>query len=181
MKRMFLMAALIMSALLPALGRPSTADANELIPSEYLNGGVLILGEASHGTAWYIDRSSVRVEQEGSPKYIISFQVFPARYDMTTGEITRVFDGSWQKCLYDVEKDRMYLYNSGMTPPASPWVYIDPVGLVGETPLDTCGEMAWYIIYKKPFYGGRQWRDSDGQSRWSNYGDEVYRRVDNSY
>ena len=179
MKRV-LIAVLMVSALLLTIGQSSTANAEEVIPEEYLNGGVLILGEYGVGLAWYLDKSSVRIEQEGPPQYIISFQMFPTRYDRNTGEITRVFDGHRAKCMYDVEKDAMYFFNTGFQPVAD-WAYIDPVGPAGESPIDTLGEMAWYILYQKPFYGGRKWKDGNGQMRWSNYGDELYRRIDNSY
>lgn len=179
MKRIWFAAVLMMSALLMAIGRPSTASAEEVMPEEYLNGGVLILGEYTHGLAWYIDKSSVRVEQNGPPTYIISFQLFPTRYDRDTGEVTRVFEGTWAKCRYDVEKDAIHLFNTGLQP--ADWTYIDPIGPAHESPFEICSEMAWYIIYNKPFYGGRKWRDGNGQLRWSNYGDELYRRIDNSY
>lgn len=176
MKKMLFVGALMASLLFLTVGRPSSASA-EVMPAEFVNGGVLILGEYAVGTAWFIDRSSIRIEQEGPPEYILSFQTFPARYDKETGEITRVFEGQWAQCKFNVDEDKMFLFHDVL----NSWIYIDPIGIAGETPLDTCGEMAWYIIYKKPFYGGRKWRDGNGQLRWSNYGEELYRRIDRSY
>ncbi len=174
MRRVFLIAALMMSALLLTVGRTSAAGA-----PEYLNDGVLILSGMHQGTAWYIDKSSVRLEDEDDPIYIITFQLFAARYDIDTGEVTRVFDATPQKYKYDVENGMMFAFNYNRD--YSQWEYIKPVGPTYELTLDHSGEMAWYIIYKKPFYGGRQWEDSKGQLRWPDFGEELYQRIDNSY
>lgn len=144
--------------------------------TEYLNDGDLILCGMHQGTAWYIDKSSVRIEEKNAPSCIISFQLFRAQYELNTGKITRVFDATVEKYLYNVKEHEMHHWNG------SEWHYISPVGDRTETGSEFSGEMAYYIAYHKGFYGGRLWSDRrTGKNMAPPFGSELYERIDNSY
>lgn len=167
MRQLLLMAFLLLSMAF------STASAG--VP-DYLNDRVLILSGMHGGTAWYLDKSSVKVEENNPPAYVISFQLFRAQYDWSTGEIIRVYEATREKYLYNRKEHEMRSWREG------DWQYIPPVGSLAETGNEFSGEMAFYIAFQKPFYGGRQWMDhSTGQMRNPNFGDELYKRIDNSY
>lgn len=150
----------------------STASAG--VP-DYLNDRVLILSGMHGGTAWYIDKSSIVVEENNPPAYVISFQLFRARYDWNTGEIIRVFEATQEKYLYNRKEHEMRVWDG------ADWKYIPPVGSNAETGNEFSGEMAFYIAFQKPFYGRHQWLDRSGQMRNPNFGDELYTRIDNAY
>ena len=142
----------------------------------YLNVRVLILSGMHGGTAWYLDKSSVLVEIDDPPAYVITYQLFPARYDLETGEIIRVYEALQEKYLYNVKEHEMRKFNG------TEWDYIPPIGSLAETGNEFSGEMAFYIAFGKKFYGGRQWIDrSTGEMRNPNFGEEIYERVDDSY
>ncbi len=151
-----------MLMVLMAFGTASAA-----YPPEYLNDGDLILSGHLNGTAWYIDRNSVFVEQEEPPTYIITYQTFAARYDVNSGEVTRVFEATPHKSKYDVDRGMIFSFNFNRD--YSQWAHVKPDEQGG--PIAYSEELAWYIAYGTKFYGN---------AYPSYFKDEIYRRVDNA-
>lgn len=158
----------IFVAMLTMLMMVGAVVASAAYPPEYLNDGDLILSGHLNGTAWYIDKNSVQIEQEEPPMYTIAYQVFPARYDVNTGEVTRVFEAMPHKCRYDVDKTMMFGFNFNRD--YSQWALVKPDEQGG--PMEYSGELAWYIAYGTKFYG-------NGYPSY--FKDEIYVRVDNAY
>lgn len=162
MKRAIFVAMLMMMMVV------GTVAASAAYPPEYLNDRDLILCGHLNGTAWYIDKNSVVVEEENPPIYFITYQTFAARYDVNTGEVTRVFEATPHKCKYDVDNTRIFAFNFNRD--YSPWELVKPDPMGG--PIAYSEELAWYIAYEKKFYG---------YGYPSYFNNEIYVRVDNAY
>lgn len=142
--------------------------------SDYLDEDRNFLLSGYHaGTAWYVDKNSVEILQN-TPDYQIAVTILTARYDFHSGEIQEVVNKNTAYYSYDTENMKMYVRRN------EKWHYLPPVGSLAETGNDASGEMAFYIAYGEKFYGGRKWRDSDGEMKSPNFGEEIYTRIEES-
>ncbi len=127
------------------------------------------------GTAWYVDKNSVKILEEDAPNYQIAVKILTVRYDFSGGEIQKVIDEKICNYLYQWDERKMYCRIN------ENWQYIPPVGSLAETGNDASGEMAFYIAYGKKFYGGQKWLDEKtGALRSPNFSEEIYKIIDES-
>ena len=143
---------------------------------DYLDEDRTILLSGMHaGTAWYIDKNSVKILEENAPNYQLSAKILIVRYDFYSGEIKKVVDEKNFKYLYQWDERKMYCWEN------ENWRYIPPVGSLAETGNDASGEMTFYIAYGKKFYGGQKWlNEKTGEFRSPNFGENIYKIIDES-
>ena len=137
---------------------------------DYLGGDWnLVLSGMHAGTAWYVDVSSVTVEESTDEGDKISVDVLTVpRADRGNTDGTRHTNYYY----YSNGNPAMYQWVNG------DWHYIPPVGSQAEVGNDYSGEMAYYIAYHEKYYGGREWPDNSGTYRHPNCPDSVYDRLD---
>jgi hypothetical protein len=149
---------------------------------EYLNGDRnFILCDGHMGTAWYVDRSSLDVQEYAPPQYIIAVKVVSARSATGDEEAFYEHDGAGTitgtetyRFFYNWDRREMYVDRDG----TSNWRYLDPWGAWASTGIVMpAGEIAFALAYHLKFYGT--------QSRYSEYSgtyyhpftDALYRRI----
>ena len=115
----------------------------------YLNGDRnFILIATFRGTGYYLDRSSLVVQQYAPPQYIIAVNVVdvPQAYN---GEstISRI---QTDKFRYDWNTKSMYLFSNSK----NTWSYMNPYGYkIDKYMIEIpAGEMAFYLAYNMKFY-----------------------------
>lgn len=127
---------------------------------DHLNGDRDYICTDGHmGTAWYMKKSSLNVEQYSPPIYIISVSVYTV--DNADRGNTSYRQVQTLRFRYDWDRRAMYAQNKD-----GGWRYLDPNGSWAQTGVDMpTGEMAFYVAYRQKFYGDR-------------FGYEFYRRAD---
>lgn len=125
---------------------------------EHLNGDPnFILIATFRGTGYYLDKSSLVVQQYAPPQYIIAVNVVdvPHAYDGDT-IISRV---QTDKFLYNWNTKSMYLYSDSK----NTWNYINPYGYkIDKYMIEIpAGEMAFYLAYNMKFYKSSSYFNSD--------------------
>ena len=143
---------------------------------DYLGGDRNLLLSGGHmGIGWYVDKSSLVVQQYQPPVYRIAVNVLTVD-DADRGNTTPS-SVKTEEFLYNWDTRRMYQWWGEK----SAWNYVRPVGCLAETGHHFAGEMAFYIAYHMKFYGGRKWRDPHtGKDEWPNFSDHLYAVVDGS-
>ena len=137
----------------------------------YLNGDRnYILVDGHMGAAWYVDRSSLKVQKCAPPEYIINVNVVTARsaidderdfYEGGQGVIVSIME---YRFFYDWDTRRMYQDFNGKRD------YLDPWGSWAETGIRMpAGEMSFYLANKLKFYG-----DMEKYSKYSKYTNSYY-------
>jgi hypothetical protein len=125
----------------------------------YLNGDRNFIRCDGHmGTAWYVDRSSLVVQEYEPPQYIIAVDVVTARSavgnedDFYSGGSGMVTDVRTMRFLYDWDACAMYAWNDA----EMDWYYLPPTGSWAETGISMpAGEIAFALAYRMKFYGRR--------------------------
>ncbi len=143
---------------------------------DYLNGDRNFLLCGGHmGVGWYVDKSSLVVQQYNPPVYQIAVNVLIVE-NADRGN-TAPFRVDTEEFLYNWDERAMYRWGEK----SSAWHYVPPVGSMAETGHHFAGEMAFYIAYHMKFYGGRKWYDSHmGRYASPNFSDGLYAVVDGS-
>lgn len=143
---------------------------------DYLNGDRNFLLCGGHmGVGWYVDKSSLVVQQYNPPVYQLAVNVLIVE-DADRGN-TVPSRMETKEYLYNWDERTMYCWWDEK----SAWQYIRPVGCMAETGHFFAGEMAFYIAYRMKFYGGRKWYDSHtGNYESPNFSDHLYAVVDGS-
>ena len=140
--------------------------------SPYLNGDRnFILAGAHMGYAWYVDKSSLVVQNYNPPEYQIAVNVVTVP-DTDQGNI-EISDVTTHEFYYQWEQRKMYSWRRNA------WRYIPPVGTMADTGQEFSGEMAFYMVYHMKFYGGRKWWDAyDGEYKLPNFSENIYTWID---
>lgn len=141
---------------------------------DYLGGNKNFIICGGHmGIGWYLDKSSLVVQEYNPPTYRIAVNVLSVEH-ADEGNITP-YQTETEQYLYDWNKKAMYKLND------KGWRYIPPVGSMAETGHHFSGEMAFYIAYHMKFYGGQRWRNPHtGNYERPNFSDALYSLVDNA-
>lgn len=172
MKRLFLLlAVLFLFAFAPS------AFAN--YPT-YLNGDRDFIRCDGHmGTAWYVDRTSLVVEEYSPPQYIIAVNVVTARSaigdedDFYSGGSGTIVDVRTMRFRYDWELRQMYAETN-----AAAWQLLPPTGSWAETGIAMpAGEIAFYLAYRMRFYGSKQFYNAFLKRDVDVFGDDFYARI----
>lgn len=164
--------------LLSVLVMSSVAFANY---PRYLNGDEnFILIDGHMGTGWYVDRTSLEVQDYDPPQYIIAVNVISARsaiddekdfYNGGMGVITGV---STKRFFYNWDSRQMYIDRDGN----SDWRYLDPNGSWAETGIAMpAGEMAFALAYGLKFYGGKQFYNTFLHKMTCPFSDSFYSAI----
>lgn len=147
----------------------------------HLNGNQnFILVDGHMGTAWYVDRSSLIVQQYEPPQYTIAVNVIAARsaigdeqdfYNGGSGVITSV---STKRFFYNWDLRQMYVDRNGN----SDWRYLNPNGSWAETGISMpAGEMAFALAYNLKFYGGKTFYNSFLKRKTCPFDNTFYNRI----
>lgn len=142
---------------------------------DYLGGNRNLLFCGGHmGTGWYVDKTSLVVQEYNPPKYQIAvnvLQVNDADRGNTSYSVHTVY---WR---YDWNTRKMYRSNTGY----NNWHYVPPTGSLAETGHEFSGEMAFYLAYHMKFYGSKTyWNDFLQKRVGPNCGTHIYDVVDNA-
>lgn len=130
----------------------------------------LLLCGGHMGTGWYVDKTSLVVQEYNPPKYQIAVNVVSVS-NMDRGSQSVQVNTVYYRYNWDTRK--MYVLYDGT------WHYLPPVGSMAETGHEFSGEMAFYLAYHMKFYGGRTyWSDRDQQYLSPNFSDHLYEIVD---
>lgn len=142
---------------------------------DYLGGDRDFLLCGGHmGTAYYIDRNSLVIEDDGPIIYNLSIDVITVHN--ADRKNIGPFETQTRYFRYDKENGKMYEWFD------DEWHYILPVGCMAETGHEFSGEMAFYLAYGMKFYGGKQWySESEKRYKFPNFSDEIYTLIDNAY
>lgn len=133
----------------------------------------LILCGGHMGYGFYLDKSSLVVQEYNPPIYRIAVNVLTVP-NADRGNSTR-FSVRTATYMYNWDERRMYRVNDDSMR------YIPPVGSNAEAGHEFSGEMAFYIAYHMKFYGGRKWySEMERAYTYPNCGTAIYRRVDNA-
>ena len=121
-------------------------------PTHLDNNPNYILVDAHMGTAWYLDRSSLSVQKYAPPQYIIAVNVVTV--DRADRGNTSIDSVETLRFFYNWDLKQMYWDRTGH----DGWSYLKPTGSWAQTGVRMpTGEMAFYLAYKKAFYGSREW------------------------
>lgn len=138
----------------------------------YLQGNRNYLLCGGHmGCGWYLDKTSLVVQQANHPNYLLTVDVVEvANADRGNTTIT-----SRNNCRYSYDEKQKKMYSFW----DDKWHYVEPVGSMAQTGHEFSGEMAFYIAFHKKFYGGRKWWDPYTNKYESpNFSEVLYARVD---
>ena len=118
--------------------------------------------------AWYLDESSIYVEMEEPPQYILRVLVLEPtflRYDDTLPRSIHFY-----RFLYDEDEGKMYKWN----PKSEDWYYLMPT----KNDDIYVGEAAFYLVYGEKFYDvSPRWHRK--RNPWLDIDDEwFYERLD---
>lgn len=115
--------------------------------SPYLGGDAnYIMCDGHMGTGYYLDRSSLVVQQYKPPVYRIAVNVVTVP-DADIGH-TDITDVRTFQFLYNYDERNMYIRSNAQ------WRYLPPKGSYADTGIVLpAGEMSFYIAYGIPFYG----------------------------
>lgn len=109
-----------------------------------------IMCDGHMGTGYYLDRSSLVVQQYEPPIYRIAVNVVTV-HDADAGR-TEISNVRTFQFLYNYDEGNMYI--RGNVNGNTNWRYLSPKGSYAETGVVMpAGEMAFYIAYGIPFYG----------------------------
>ena len=109
-----------------------------------------ILSDGHMGTGWYVDKSSLVVQQYAPPIYRIAVNlVWVPDADRGNGNPSEVETNYF---LYNWDTRSMYVLRDGT------WNYIPHNGSFAQSGIvEPTGEMVFYIAYHMPFYGGHDY------------------------
>ena len=115
---------------------------------DYLNGDRdYIIVDGQMGTGFYMKKSSLNVEQYAPPNYIIAADVYMVN-NADRGNTSYSSVKTW-RVRYDWNNRAMYVRTND-----GGWRYLDPNADHAHTFVALpMGEMAFYILYGKKFYG----------------------------
>ena len=145
MKKIFLSALILFGLMLTF--QPSAQAA---YPAHINGDHDYILTFGRQGVGYYVQRSSLNVEQYKPPIYILSIKVYYVN-DADRGG-TRLSQPTTLRFRYDWDSRAMYSDSAGK------WNYIDPKQYASNVAI---GEMAFYIAYGKKFYGTNGYFNDD--------------------
>ncbi len=143
---------------------------------DYLDGDRNFLLCGGHmDVGWYVDKSSLVVQQYNPPVYRLAVNVLVV--DNANDGNTTPRRVETEEFIYNWDERKMYKWSDAQ----SAWLYVPPVGSMADTGHHFAGEMAFYIAYHMKFYGGRKWRDPHtGRESSPNFSDHLYAVVDGS-
>ena len=139
---------------------------------DYLGGKKnLVLFDGRSGYADYLDTNSIKVKKSNAHKCEITVKVIKA--DEPSKQV-KIISKDKYRFSYDLDSKKMYTFRGNSWDEIKPSKYSD---ILAESDLyaHSLGEMAYYILYHKKFYG-----DKYNQKVDSDYVDlnDLYLRVD---
>lgn len=174
MKYLISTALLVFTLFLLATASISAQNENEPPYPDYLGGKKnLILFDGRSGYADYLDTKSIKVKKSDEHKCEITVKVVKA--DEPSKQV-KIISKEKYRFSYNLDSKKMYVFRGDSWDEIKPSKYSD---IVAESDLysHSLGEMAYYIIFHKKFYGDIYNKDVD-----SDYVDlkDIYLRVDNA-
>ena len=162
----------------------SVTSAGEIYPT-YLYGNKNFIYCGAHmGIVWYIDKSSLVVEENTSSHCKIVVNVLKAQFTSDGFNLDRldspIVTTQKNQFYYDLNNRKMYKWiEPNQYVKGNEWHYIAPVGSFAETGHTFSGEIAFYIAFNKKFYGGRK-HYNNYTKRYENikFSDIMYKYVD---
>lgn len=131
-----------------------------------------ILCDGHMGTAWYVDRSSLSVQEYEPPQYIIAVNIVSV--DQADAGNTSISNVRTYRFFYNYDSRKMYVDANGN----SNWRYLDPQGAWAETGVKMpAGEIAFALAYNLKFYGGRSWYNQFLHRSTVIFNDDFYDRI----
>jgi hypothetical protein len=122
--------------------------------------------------AFYLDKSSVYIEEEDPPQYILRVLVLRARqhhYNNILPSAIRSY-----RLLYEEDEEKMYVETNNRR-----WHYMPPHGCNAESGLQMrVGEAAFYLAYGEKFYGAAPMWHHHFKSYWDVFQDDFYERLE---
>ena len=123
------------------------------------------------GTAYYLRKSSIAVEQDEPPIRIIAAEVYIIDGDADRGNTT-VSSILPVRFRYKMDTVEMYAPDE-----SGGWRLINPAGSWAETGvIMPTGEMIFYVTYGEKFYGKRKLH-SDYSGEYDIFSDDFYAKA----
>lgn len=167
MKRMTAILSLLMMLLASSLAQAAGFE-------DYYNGDrnfPIVYGHM--GTGWYLDKSSLVCQSYAPPCYTLAINVIVVPNAIEgSRHISRV---ETMRFFYNLSNLAMYVDQRTGT---SDWRYLNPTGSNAESGLPMyVGEAAFYIDYRRRFYGSRTWYVPELRMNTSVFSDSFYTRL----
>lgn len=122
--------------------------------------------------AFYLDKSSIYIEEEDPPHYILRVLVLRTRqhrYNDILPSAIRSYG-----LLYDEDEEKMYVETKEKR-----WHYMPPHGSNAESGLQMrVGEAAFYLAYGEKFYGAAPKWHRFFKEYWDVFQDDFYERLE---
>ncbi len=122
--------------------------------------------------AFYLDKSSIYIEEEDPPHYILRVLVLRTRqhhYNDILPSAIRSY-----RLLYDEDEEKMYVETKEKR-----WHYMPPHGSNAESGLQMrVGEAAFYLAYGEKFYGAAPKWHHFFKSYWDVFQADFYERLE---
>ena len=144
MKNFFALMSFVALILSANVGNAGYLDGNAAYPKYLDEQKTYVLCGVHAGTAWYVNRKSVDVVKFDASQIQLAVEVavVPRAGD---GDLTAKYVRN--EYLYDLAEHKMYAVRDGEK------VFIAPYGSTAELPSSYDGELAFFIVYGKKFYG----------------------------
>lgn len=135
------------------------------------------------GTAWYLDKNSVKIKRIDSPYYIITAEIISVShsdYSPDEEKYSNDKEASSKHHLeffYDEDEPDMRIYYGSKVN----WGYLRPQGSNAESGIWMyVGEAVFYVATGKKFYGNYLWKseykDAQGNNEYRDiFKDEIYK------
>ncbi len=146
----------------------------------------LIYCGAHQGIGFYIDKSSLIIEENTSSRCRIAVNELTAEFTSDGFHLDRLDSPivNTKKSLfyYDLNNLKMYKWvEPSKYVKGNEWAYIYPVGSFAMTGHSFSGEIAFYIAFNKKFYGGRKhYNNQTHRYEKVNFTDVLYQYVDDA-
>lgn len=122
--------------------------------------------------AFYLDKSSVYIEEEDPPQYILRVLVLRTRQHHYNDILPSAI---WsERIMYDEEEEKMYAWWHR----DKQWHYMPPHGSNAESGMGMrVGEAAFYLAYGEKFYGAAPKWHRFFKEYWDVFPDDFYERL----
>ena len=122
--------------------------------------------------AFYLDKSSIYIEEEDPPHYILRVLVLRTRQHHYNDILPSAI---WsERIMYDEEEEKMYAWWHR----DKQWHYMPPHGSNAESGMGmSVGEAAFYLTYGEKFYGAAPKWHRFFKSYWDVFQDDFYERL----
>lgn len=124
--------------------------------------------------AFYLDKSSIYIEMEDPPQYILRALILSTPMHHNHKDIMPL-SISLERLLYDEEEEKMYAWWHR----DEEWHYMPPHGSNAESGMGMrVGEAAFYLAYGEKFYGAAPKWHHFFKSYWDVFQDDFYERLE---